>query len=86
MELKPFFDQYLRDVRIPVLEYYFRDAQLNYRWSNTVDQFDMPVRVQYGAEAFELSPTTKWQSLETTTDADLKPDPNYYITTFNLMK
>src|SRR5690606_32003375 len=33
IELKPVFDQYLRDVRIPILEYYFSDEQtLNFRW------------------------------------------------------
>ena len=33
MNLKPFFDQYLRDVRIPVFEYYIKGNELSFRWN-----------------------------------------------------
>ena len=45
MDLNPFFNQYLRDIRIPTLEYTFQDNTLKYRWTNIVAGFDMPVKV-----------------------------------------
>jgi len=84
-ELTPFFDQYLRDIRIPVLEYYFRDNQFQFRWSNCVDQFDMPIRITIDNRDMELNPTSKWQTIEAEKGV-LKHDPNYYIATLNLME
>jgi aminopeptidase N len=39
------FDQYLRTTKVPVLEYKVENNQIQYRWTNTVDGFDLPVRV-----------------------------------------
>ena len=43
--LQAFFDQYLRDTRIPVFEYFYKDGKLRYRWSNCVSDFDMPLKI-----------------------------------------
>ncbi|MGE5420657.1 MAG: M1 family metallopeptidase, partial [Chloroflexota bacterium] len=42
LDLVPFFNQYLRDVRIPVLEYFVKGKQLTFRWGNCVRGFNMP--------------------------------------------
>jgi hypothetical protein len=39
------FHQYLRDTRVPTLEYYFKDSSLSFRWINCVKGFDMPVKI-----------------------------------------
>merc|ERR1712078_296862 len=44
--LAPFFDQYLRDFRIPTLEYFINDGYLNLRWINVIDDFKMPVEIE----------------------------------------
>ena len=44
-DLKPIFDQFLRDTRIPVLEYRFLNGNMMYRWGNVVRGFNMPVKV-----------------------------------------
>lgn len=63
-DLKPFFDQYLRDTRIPVLEYRVRENTLWHRWSNTVSDFDMPVDVSVNGTPLTIYPTpAKWQRL-----------------------
>ena len=36
INLKPFFDQYLRDIRIPVFEYFVKGNKLTFRWNNCV--------------------------------------------------
>lgn len=57
------FDQYLRDVKIPRLEYRVSKKALEYRWTNVVDGFDL--RVKPGAHAKEyIAPTTEWKKVK----------------------
>lgn len=78
--LSKVFDQYLRDTRIPVLEYSFRDNILQYRWSNVVNGFDMPVKVKIGAGKEEfLNPTTDWKTTKVKGEKTLAIDRNFYV-------
>lgn len=78
--LSKVFDQYLRDVRIPVLEYAFGNKGLQYRWINTVDNFDMPVKVKLASGKEEmLHPTNDWKTLKTKGDKSLTVDRNFYV-------
>ncbi|WP_340104295.1 M1 family metallopeptidase [Rhodohalobacter sp. 8-1] len=85
--LETVFDQYVRDIRIPTLEYQFRDGRLQYRWANVVDDFTMPVDVTIGGEEIRLEASDQWQaiSLESSENAKLTVDPNYYVGSFNLL-
>lgn len=78
--LSKVFDQYLRDVRIPILEYAFTGKGLQYRWVNTVENFDMPVKVKLagGKEEF-LYPTNDWKTLKVKGDKSLTVDRNFYV-------
>jgi len=60
MDLNPFFNQYLRDIRIPTLEYTFQDNTLKYRWTNIVTGFDMPVKIALNGTEFTLNPKADW--------------------------
>ncbi len=84
VDLTPFFDQYLRDVRIPVLEYAFRGGTLMYRWRNTVKGFDMPVKVQLDDVDIWLKPNSQWQEIESFAD-DLEVHPDFYISSQNIL-
>lgn len=80
MDLTPIFDQYLRDERIPVLEYYYSDNQtLQYRWISSIPSFTMPVDVEIGGEKVRIQPKTAWSELKMTTNAEVKVDPDYYV-------
>jgi len=75
------YDQYLRTVKVPVLEYKSGKTKgsLEYRWNNVVAGFNMPVKVTLGEKSKFINPTTEWQTLD---GADtLKADKNFYITT-----
>ena len=75
------FDQYLRTVKIPVLEYKINGNGLSYRWTNCVAGFKMPVKLISGDEW--LYPVTEWKTLSMTTDMRNKEiivDKNFYIT------
>jgi aminopeptidase N len=60
MDLNPFFNQYLRDIRIPTLEYTFQENALKYRWTNSVAGFDMPVKVALNGTEVTLNPKAEW--------------------------
>lgn len=87
INLKPFFDQYLRDTRIPTLEYFFKDNMLGYRWSNCVPGFNMPIKITVGHKTEIIKPTTEWNVLKVNNNQNvLTVDENYYIATFDITK
>lgn len=78
LELESVFDQYLRDYRLPVLEYYFKNGELVFRWNNVVRNFEMPVKVYINGKEAVLNPTTEWKGIPTSSK-ELKVDLDYYI-------
>ncbi|WP_296682489.1 M1 family metallopeptidase [Flavobacterium sp.] len=80
IDLAPVFNQYLRDTRVPTLEYYFKEKQLTYRWINCVDGFTMPVQVDLNGESLRIQPTKEWKVITVaTTNSKLTIDANYYV-------
>lgn len=81
LNLKPVFDQYLRDTRIPILEYRPVVGGFQYRWTNVVPGFDMPVRVCLGETGpnRDIQPTAQWKKLSATGAKTLTVDANYYV-------
>jgi aminopeptidase N len=80
IDLSKIFDQYLRTVKIPVLEYKIDGEQLSYRWNNVVNGFSMPVRL---ASGIWLHPGSEWKTIPMTSELKekgLSPDKNFYIT------
>ncbi|MDF2157947.1 M1 family metallopeptidase [Algoriphagus sp. CAU 1675] len=85
MDLQPFFDQYLRDIRIPVLEYYYSDEKtLNYRWNNCLESFDIPVDIEIGEKKMRIMPENSWKTLEVNKPADVTVDPDYYVSVLKM--
>lgn len=85
LPLGPFFDQYLRDIRIPVLEYWARDAKLIYRWANCLEAFAAPVDIYIDGKKTRIQPTTEFQVMNLSTPtAEIAVDPDYYVYSYNL--
>jgi aminopeptidase N len=85
MNLKPFFDQYLRDTRIPVFEYFIKDNKLNFRWNNCVSGFNMPLRIFVSGESRIVKPTARFTAIDLGRDnAVIVVDPNYYVAAMNM--
>tara|TARA_B100001057_G_scaffold475986_1_gene543390 strand:- start:101 stop:1741 length:1641 start_codon:yes stop_codon:yes gene_type:complete len=80
IDLRYIFNQYLRDVRIPVFEYKIDENGFNYRWSNTIDNFDMPIDVLLNGEKTRLYPKNKWKEYRTKVNT-IDTDRNFYIQT-----
>jgi len=86
VNLKPFWDQYLRTTNIPTLEYYFKDKKIVYRWINAVPGFDMPLKVTIDNEEQWIYPTTNWiHEYTKKTKSELIIDPNFYVSVFRNM-
>lgn len=64
INLSKVFDQYLRDIRVPILEYEIKNGALLYRWINCVNGFDMPVKVLIGDKYEWLKPNRGWQKMD----------------------
>lgn len=82
LKLNKIFDQYLRTIQIPTLNYKFKNNELSYRWTNTINGFDMPIKVSLKPDTFEfIYPTSKWKTIKTKdmTAEAFKTDPNFYI-------
>jgi aminopeptidase N len=86
MDLKPFFDQYLRDVRIPVFEYYVKDNDLTFRWNNCVQRFNMPLKIWVAGSAKNINPSTRWTTIKLdSANPQIIVDKDYYVAVLNMM-
>jgi len=63
VDLKPIFDQYLRNAALPVLEFKKIRNRYYYRWKADVENFEMPVDVFINEKEVRLNPTATWQKL-----------------------
>jgi aminopeptidase N len=85
IDLSTFFNQYLRDTRIPTLEYFFKEKTLGYRWTNCVTGFTMPLKVQINGQDQWLKANTEWQRKSTEQkESKLSIDKNFYVASFDI--
>ncbi|WP_179316943.1 M1 family metallopeptidase [Winogradskyella undariae] len=78
IDLTAFFNQYLRTIKIPTLEYSIKKGKLKYRWIHTVENFDMPIQVEINGKSEWLFPTMKWQSKKVASE-DFIIDRDFYV-------
>ena len=86
LDLKPVFDQYLRDVRIPIFSYELKGSMLHYRWENVVANFAMPIQIILKTgQSIWLSPTSRWNTFDLKIEnSTIKLDPNFYVGSLNI--
>ena len=83
LKLGSFFNQYLRDTRIPTLEYAVEKNQVRYRWTNCVKGFNMKLKVLTNGEVIWIEPTQQWQNLKLDKLVEsFKIDPDFYVAGF----
>ncbi len=79
LNLTAFFNQYLRDIRIPNFEYYIENNELNYRWNNVDKNFEMPIEIEINNDNLWLYPNAAWQKTKIKA-SEISIDRDYYIT------
>jgi aminopeptidase N len=75
------FDQYLKTIQIPVLEYKKVNNRIYYRWTNCVDHFNMPLKVYNNkGKLIFIHPTPVFQKAPKDLK-EIKVDQNFYVET-----
>ncbi|WES99205.1 M1 family metallopeptidase [Chryseobacterium arthrosphaerae] len=70
------FDQYLRTVKIPTLEYTQNGDSLKFRYTEIVKNLKLPVIIN-GDQT--ITPTESWQTVKLKKSTPVEWNPNYYI-------
>jgi aminopeptidase N len=79
-DLRPFFDQYLRNRSIPTLEIQQDKSLIKFRWSDCIESFNAPVKIEIGKETKWIYPTTNWKSLNKSSSvSSISIDKNFYV-------
>lgn len=83
MNFDVIFDQYLRATEQPIFEYKIKDNKLEYRFTNCILDFKMPIKTNW-TETKIIIPTTNWQTIEINAAILIEPfkiDLNFYLGT-----
>ena len=83
LDLDAFFDQYLRDTRIPTFEYALINGKMRYRWANCKAGFNMKLKVYINDEMKWLQPGRRWADLKIDQPVStVVVDEDFYVATF----
>ena len=64
IDLAPFFEQYLRTSTTPQVEYYIKDGQFYFRFSNAVPGLSLPLHISSGEREYDIRVTGEWQHMK----------------------
>ena len=62
IDLTEFWNQYLRTVKIPKVEYKIDENELQFRYVNSIENFDMPVIAIINGNEEWIYPTSEWKT------------------------
>lgn len=83
LKLSSFFDQYLRDARMPILQYKIdakNGKKLSFCWIDCIEDFDMPVKIKYNDKVIFIYPKSKWSSINLEEECkDIIISKEYYV-------
>lgn len=69
------FNQYLRTIKVPVLEYSQNGTELKYRYANVVKNLNLPIKFDNET----ISPTESWQKTTLKNGNPVEFNKNYYL-------
>ena len=58
------FDQYLRTIQIPRLDFYLEGGKVFYRWTNCVSGFNLPLVLKSSDASIKIFPSEEWKSIQ----------------------
>ncbi|WP_310993657.1 M1 family metallopeptidase [Aequorivita marina] len=64
IDLTAFWNQYLRTIMVPKVEYSFNENVLKFRYTNIVKNFKMPVIAIVNGKEVWIKPSSKWKTRE----------------------
>ncbi|MCY7293680.1 MAG: M1 family peptidase, partial [Ferruginibacter sp.] len=90
LDITGIFDQYLRTIKVPLLEYKINNKKFEYRWVNNVPNLVLPVKVSFGKPVGTenwITPTGKWKKMKPGKWWDgrtMTVNKNFYVLSSNL--
>ena len=80
IDLTEFWQQYLRTVKIPTIEYKLNGNKLNYKYTNIIPKFDMPVIAIVNGKEHWIYPKAGWKEEEFNEDIrTFKIKKDFYV-------
>ena len=80
LEIHGFFDQYLRTIDIPIVQYKIKKDVLSYRFKQVVENFSIPIKFYIDSETVWLTPSKKWKTYQLKgPNNTVSIDENFYI-------
>lgn len=70
------FNQYLRTIKVPTLEYTQKGEELKFRYTDVVKNFKLPIIIN-GEQT--INPTENWQTVKLKNSTPIEFNKNYYI-------
>ena len=86
-ELMPFFNQYLLDNKLPLLEYFVEQRKnkyfLQFRWNSNEADFNMPILVNFKSDIYKwIYPNSQWKELEISQNIDFINRKDLFLINF----
>ena len=89
LDLAGIFDQYLRTVKIPVLEYKINEKTISYRWTNAVDNLQLPVKIAFEDKNERwIKPSADWKTIKIPNGTDgntFSVNKSFYVESKSVM-
>ena len=80
IDLTEFWNQYLRTVKVPKVEYKIDGDELQFRYTNIIENFDMPVIVIVNGNEAWIYPTAEWKTKKFQKNIDsVKIKKDFYV-------
>jgi aminopeptidase N len=80
IDLSTVFEQYLRTIKIPLLQYKFDGNKISFKYDRIVPGFAMPLRVIVNGKPIAIKPTGALQTIDTNEPVKtFEIDRNYYV-------
>lgn len=65
LDLRAFWEQYLHHKNLPVLTYKINQNELEYKYTDVIDGFSMPLRIKINENLIWLTPSSRWNTYTT---------------------
>ena len=80
LKLNAFFAQYLENTILPTFEIKQCGKTIKYRYTNTINDFSLPIHILVDGKKMNLSPIASWKSLDVQLKSKIAfPDNLFYI-------
>jgi aminopeptidase N len=89
IDFSSIFNQYLRTIKVPTLEYKIEENNFYYKWANTVSDLYLPIKISFGKKEEWITASNDWKKLKLAKWHDGKTvliNKNFYVLSKNVLE